>query len=203
MTPRQRRLHRAGLEKAAGAQRKSWLGRFTPLTGVQSGWIKSLLTVWGECVGGKTKAQYRLENARRFWSDVKQSEWSDSQLTRFTAALEQARSEGFRGAQVALRARAILWPVTLSQLIDEAEKKDDADFMEQVMLEAFPPDDPVYIVGLRYYSTRRKIADIARELQMVAPWLTNREARKRVQWCLEIFCAKVFLSARCKTYKTN
>ncbi len=48
MTPRQRRLHRAGLRKVAAAPRKSWLGRFTPLNGIQSAWIKSLLTVWGE-----------------------------------------------------------------------------------------------------------------------------------------------------------
>lgn len=199
MTPRQKRLYRAGLEKAASARRKSWLGRFTPLTGIQSGWIKSLLSVWGECVGGKTKAQYRLENARRFWSEVSQSEWSDSQLARFTAALEQARGEGFKGAQVALRARAILWPVTLSELIEESAKQDDAGFMEEVMLETFSAADPVYIVGMRYYTTRRKIADIARELQQVAPWLTNREARERVRWCLEIFRAKVFLTARRKT----
>lgn len=201
MTPRQKRIHKAGLEKAAGAQRKSWLGRFTPLTGVQSGWIKSLLAVWGECVGGKIRAQYRIEGTGRFWSGVSQSEWSDSQLTRFTAALEQARMEGFRGAQIALRARTILWPVTLSELIEETERKDDVDFMEQVMLEAFSDDDPVYVVGKRYYTSRRKIADIARDLQQIAPWLTNREARKRVQWCLEIFRAKVFLTARCKTHK--
>lgn len=53
MTPRQRRLQRAGLETVAAAPRKSWLGRFTPLNGIQSAWIKSLLTIWGEraCVG--------------------------------------------------------------------------------------------------------------------------------------------------------
>ncbi|EDJ9088458.1 hypothetical protein GFI45_25995, partial [Salmonella enterica subsp. enterica] len=66
-------------------------------------------------------------------------------------------------------------------------------------LEAFSVADPVYIVGMRYYTTRRKIADIARDLQLVAPWLTNREARERVRWCLEIFRAKVFLTARRKT----
>lgn len=47
MTPRQRRNHRAGLETVSKATRKSWLGRFTPLSGIQSAWIKSLLTVWG------------------------------------------------------------------------------------------------------------------------------------------------------------
>jgi len=196
MTPRQRRIHVEGLGKAASAPRKSWLGKFTPLTGVQSAWIKSLLTVWGECAGGKTRAQYRLENCSQFWSEVKQSEWSDSQLSRITEALGQAREEGFRGVQAALRARAILWPVTLSALIEESERRDDADFIEQIMLNTFDLHDPVYLVGLQFYTTRKKISDITRELQHVAPWLTDGEARKRVRWCLEIFQAKVFLTVR-------
>ncbi|MBL2345036.1 hypothetical protein ELJ07_22520, partial [Klebsiella pneumoniae] len=45
-----------------------------------------------------------------------------------------------------------------------------------------------------YYTTRKKISDITREIQLVAPWLTDSEARKRVRWCLEIFRAKAFLS---------
>ena len=196
MTPRQRRLHIAGLGKAAAAPRKSWLGKFTPLTSVQSGWIKSLLTVWGECVGGKTRAQYRLENCSQFWTEVKESGWSDTQLSRITAAIEQAHSEGFRGPQAAMRARTILWPVTLKDMIEESSRRDDADFMEQVMLKTFKADDPVYLVGHQFYTTRKKISDITRELQQVAPWLTNGEARKRVRWCLEIFSAKVFLSVR-------
>jgi hypothetical protein len=50
MTPRQRRQHLAGMGIVATAPRKSYLGKFTPLTSVQSAWVKSLLTVWGECV---------------------------------------------------------------------------------------------------------------------------------------------------------
>lgn len=196
MTPRQRRNHVEALGKAAAAPRKSWLGKFKPLTGVQSGWIKSLLTVWGEVVGGKTRAQYRLENCSQFWSEVKKSEWSDTQLSRITEALDKARDEGFRGVQAALRAKAILWPVTLSELIDESERRDDSDFIEQVMLATFDSQDPVYLVGLQFYTTRKKISDITRELQVVAPWLTRGEARKRVRWCLEIFQAKVFLAVR-------
>lgn len=48
MTPRQRRNHFEALGKAAAAPRKSWLGKCILLTGIQSGWIKSLLTTWGE-----------------------------------------------------------------------------------------------------------------------------------------------------------
>lgn len=197
MTPRQRRQHYAGLGIVAAAPRKSYLGKFTPLTTIQSAWIASLLTVWGECVGGKTRAQYRLENCSRFWTQAKEAEWSDTQLSRITAAIEQARQEGFRGAQSVVRAKTILWgPLSIRELIEETERRDDANFIEGVMLQTFKSDDPVYLVGMQFYTTRNKISDIARELQSVAPWLTNGEARKRVRWCLEIFKAKIFLSVR-------
>lgn len=69
-------------------------------------------------------------------------------------------------------------------------------FKSAAELMAWQREDPVYIVGRQYYTTRKKISDITRELQSLAPWLTDSEARKRVRWCLEIFRAKVFLSAR-------
>ena len=196
MTPRQRRLHQQGLATVAAAPRKSWLGRFTPLTNIQGGWIKSLLTVWGECFGGKIRAQYRLGNCSRLWAGAKDSDWSESQMSRITDAIEQARAEGYRGPQAIVRAHTILWPVTLGEIIDKAEDEDDADFIEEVMLKTFKTDDPVYLVGMQFYTTRNKISDIARELRLVAPWLTNGEARKRVRWCLEIFRAKIFLAVR-------
>jgi hypothetical protein len=94
------------------------------------------------------------------------------------------------------RAHEILWPRPSVSIIDEAIRKDDTDFVEQSVLLALDLNDPVYLVGLQYYTTRKKISDITRELQVIAPWLTVDEARKRVRWCLEIFRAKVFLSAR-------
>lgn len=194
MTPRQRRLHQQGLATVAAAPRKSWLGRFTPLTNIQGGWIKSLLSTWGEGVRGG--AAPRMPREHSCWNVIRRGRWSDKALERFTVALDQARSEGFKGEQALKRAHCIIWPQTPSSVIDEAITNDDVDFIEESVLSAFDINDPVYIVGLQYYTTRRKIADISRELQAIAPWLTDGEARKRVRWCLEIFRAKVFLSSR-------
>lgn len=196
MTARQKRNWYSTLERAAAAPRKNYLGRFTALNTIQSAWIKSLLTTWGEIVGGKTTAQYRLENCNRLVSSAKDDGWSDDQLSRITDALKQAKKEGFKGRQAVVRAHTILWPLTLRVMIEQSGRKDDADCIEQAALQAFKSDDPVYIVGVRYYTTRTKIADITRELQLVAPWLTKDEARKRVSWCLEIFRAKIFLAVR-------
>ncbi|HCR0603723.1 TPA: hypothetical protein OMS75_000596 [Enterobacter cloacae] len=200
MTPRQRRQYFEGLGKTAMAPRKSWLGKSILLNDVQSGWIKSLLTVWGECFRGGTAPAKPCGHS--CWHVIRGKNWSDKALERFTAALNQAREEGYRGEQAMRRARSILWPEPAASVIDEAMTFDDAEFMEDVVLQAFDLKDPVYLVGRQYYTTRKKISDITRELQSLAPWLTDSEARKRVRWCLEIFRAKVFLSAR-KSLKEN
>mgnify|MGYP000985309582 FL=1 len=194
MTPRQRRNHIEALGKAAMAPRKSWLGKSILLNDVQSGWIKSLLTVWGENVRGGTAPAKPCGHS--CWNILRGKNWSDKALERFTEVLNQARDEGFRGEAALRRARSILWPESPVSVIDQAMSIDDAKFMENVVLQAFDLKDPVYIVGRQYYTTREKIADITRDLQHLAPWLTDSEARKRVRWCLEIFRAKVFLSAR-------
>ncbi|EPZ8354691.1 hypothetical protein ACXWYY_000134 [Enterobacter hormaechei] len=194
MTPRQKRQYFEGLGKTAMAPRKSWLGKSILLTDVQSGWIKSLLTVWGECVRGGTAPAKPCGHS--CWNVLRGKNWSDKALERFTVALNKARDEGFRGEAALRRARKILWPEPPVRVIDEAIDSDDAKFMEDVVLQTFDLKDPVYIVGRQYYTTRKKIADITRDLQSLAPWLTDNEARKRVRWCLEIFRAKVFLSAR-------
>lgn len=194
MTPRQRRLYKSAIEKAAQAPRKSWLGRFTPLNSIQSAWVRSLLTVWGESVRGGTAPAKPCSHS--CWNIVRGKNWSDKALERFTAALNQAREEGFRGEQAMRRARSILWPEPPTNLIDEAITSDDVEFVENAVLKAFDLTDPVYVVGRQYYTTRKKVSDISRELQSIAPWLTEREARERVNWCLQIFRAKVYLSAK-------
>lgn len=194
MTPRQRRLQQSALEAAAAAPRKSWLGRFTPLTAVQSAWIKSLLSVWGDGMRGDPAP--RKPRSHACWRLKKNMRWSDAALERFTAALKQAREEGFRGQQAMNRARDILWPAPAAGIIDTALENDDVEFVEHCVLEAFETSDPVYVIGRDFYTTRKKIADLTRDLQKIAPWLTERAARERVTWCLQIFRAKVFLVTR-------
>jgi len=194
LTHKKRREQQKAFEAAAAAPRKSWLGRFTPLTGIQSAWIKSLLTVWGESMRGGTAP--RKPKGHACWRFQKGMQWSDAALERFTVALTQAREEGYRGQQALNRAHSILWPAPAKSVIDTAIQDDDVDFVEQCVLQAFEATDPVYVIGTSYYTTRKKISDLTRDLQQIAPWLTADEARKRVRWCVEIFRAKVYLSAR-------
>lgn len=194
MTPLQRRRQNTAMSEVAIATHKRYLGRPELLTGIQSAWIKSLLTVWGEIQRGEVYP--RKPTAHSCWWSVKGERWSDKALERFTAAIEQARAEGFRGPNALKRAQVILWPKQESSLIDTAISNDDAEFMEKCVLDAFEVTDPIYIVGMSYYTTRKKISDITRELQKLAPWLTADQSRERVKWCLKIFQGKAFLAAR-------
>lgn len=194
MTPLQRRRQNTAMSEVAIATHKRYLGRPELLTGIQSAWIKSLLTVWGESQRGEVYP--RKPTSHSCWWSVKGERWSDKALERFTAAIEQARAEGFRGPNALKRAQVILWPKQESSVIDTAISNDDADFMEKCVLDAFEVTDPIYIVGMNYYTTRKKISDITRELQKLAPWLTADQSRERVKWCLKIFQGKAFLSAR-------
>ncbi|HCB1570401.1 TPA: hypothetical protein MYP23_003129 [Klebsiella quasipneumoniae] len=194
MTPLQRRRQNTAMSEVAIATHKRYLGRPELLTGIQSAWVKSLLTVWGESQLGETYP--RKPTAHSCWWSVKGTRWSDKALERFTAAIEQARAEGFRGPNALKRAQVILWPKNESSLIDTAISNDDAEFMEKCVLDAFEVTDPIYIVGLNYYTTRKKISDITRELQKLAPWLTADQSRERVKWCFKIFQGKIFLAAR-------
>jgi hypothetical protein len=194
MTPQQRRNHCDALAAVAAATHKRYLGRPALLTGIQSAWIQSLLSVWGDSMRGGMAP--RMFKGHACWRMLSGARWSDKALERFTAAIKQAREEGFHGQQALDRAHTILWPQPVISVIDAAIHRDDVDFVEQCVLRAFDIKDPVYIVGMSYYTTRNKIADITRALQHMAPWLTIDEARKRVRWCLEIFRAKVFLVTR-------
>ncbi|HID7931433.1 TPA: hypothetical protein ACXIDO_004304 [Klebsiella pneumoniae] len=194
MTPLQRRRQNTAMSEVAIATHKRYLGRPELLTGIQSAWIKSLLTVWGESQRGEVCP--RKPTAHSCWWSVKGERWSDKALERFTAAIEQARAEGFRGPNALKRAQVILWPKQESSVIDTAISNDDAEFMEKCVLDAFEVTDPIYIVGMNYYTTRKKISDITRELQKLAPWLTADQSRERVKWCLKIFQGKAFLAAR-------
>jgi len=194
MTPQQRRKQNTALNEVAIATHKRYLGRPELLTGIQSAWIKSLLTVWGESQRGTTFP--RKPTTHSCWWAIRGNRWSDKALERFTAALEQARSEGFRGPNALKRAQIILWPKQESSVIDSVISDDDADFVEKCVLDEFDVNDPIYVVGLSYYTTRKKISDITRELQKLAPWLTVEQSRERVKWCLKIFQGRAFLSAR-------
>lgn len=197
MTPSERKKYTAALLHCAGAPRKSWLGRFTPLTAIQSAWIKTLLTAWGEGYGGKTSEQIRIEGqGQDFWEHMRKTDWSEDKARQITEVMQTLRGEGLSGPSLLFSANRILFPGSLADYINDACDRENAEFMEAAILQAFNIHDPIFIIGKPYYTRRQSIARLARKLQELAPWLTDDKARERVKWCLQIFRAKVFLTVR-------
>lgn len=91
MTPMQRRRQNAAMSEVAVATHKRYLGRPELLTGIQSAWIKSLLTVWGESLRGSTFP--RKPTTHSCWWSVK---GSDGQIRRLSASLLQLNRQGLK-----------------------------------------------------------------------------------------------------------
>ncbi|MFP2517065.1 hypothetical protein [Buttiauxella agrestis] len=104
---------------------------------------------------------------------------------------------GHRGEGLLIRAELILWPQkTFGDTLTACGKRENEDFIEQAILRAVRIDDPVYIVGEYFYGKHKTIAYISHKLQVIAPWLTDKQARDRVKWCLEHFQSRVYLSLK-------
>jgi hypothetical protein len=54
-------------------------------------------------------------------------------------------------------------------VISNAIDRDEADFMEAVILKAFPVENMIYRVGKRYYASRQPLVDMARWMQSLRP----------------------------------
>ncbi|MCP6582490.1 hypothetical protein NL505_29100, partial [Klebsiella pneumoniae] len=80
------------------------------------------LTVWGE--GMRGGAAPRKPSGHSCLLGMKGDHWSDKALERFTAAIEQPRSEAYRGRQALSRPHAMLWPKTSTVAIDAATTVD-------------------------------------------------------------------------------
>lgn len=192
MTPRQKRIHQDAMEKIAAAPRKSWLGKFRPLTSVQSAWVKSLLTVWGESYGGRISEEVAFSGVS-FWRCIRSEEWSDNQAKRITETLKELHKAGYRGVELQRLAMAIIWPQrSLKDLISKTSGKEDGDFVEKCILNSLRPHDPVYIIGLSFYARRKRTSEIALQLQNIAPWLTRKQTEDRVRWCVSHFNCAVY-----------
>lgn len=202
MTPLQKRKNLQALQHCASAPRKSWLGRFTPLNDIQSAWVKALLCAWGETYGGRTCEERSLDGGhitpREFWARLSAADWTEERAEQITTVINELHSSGLRGEALLCTACQKLFPGSLAAAIGRAADREHADFMEEAILSAFTRDDPVRLVGMNYYTRHQKVSDIARSLQLVAPWLTPDKARERAKWALQVFRAKVFLAVRQK-----
>ena len=173
----------------AKAPRKSWLGKEKKLTPMQSRWVRAILCVWAEEYGGDG---YSGGDGCGIWKFI--SGWSMEETDRFLKVIEDLRKLGYKGDELLVKAKVILWPKrSISDMIQRANDEDEADFVEKAILKAYSINNPIYVIAHKYYVGRNTVQELANYLEgNIAPWLTNKQCADRVRWCISLFDAKVY-----------
>ncbi|SCC65717.1 hypothetical protein [Kosakonia oryziphila] len=177
----------------AKVPRRSYLGKYRRLKPSQERWIRSLLSLWGSVYGGS--GTEHLSGGGGMWSMIITG-WSGEQQEKIADVLTRLKKIGYSGENLIVMARAILWPKkSLNEIISNAIDRDEADFMEAVILKSFPEENLIYKVGKRYYSSRQPLVDMARWMQYhYAPFLTEKQCIDRIRWCVDLFNSSVFFT---------
>ncbi|GKP57909.1 hypothetical protein [Klebsiella quasipneumoniae] len=177
----------------ARVPRRSYLGKYRRLTPSQNRWVRSLLNHWGSVFGGS--GTEHLSGGGGMWSMIITG-WTGEQQEKITDVLARLRKMGYEGAKLIVMAKALLWPKkSLSDIIGNAIDQDEADFMEAIILKAFPKETMIYTIGKNYYKSRQPMVDMARWMQYhYAPFLTEKQCIDRVRWCVELFNSAVYFT---------
>ncbi|WP_350326565.1 hypothetical protein [Pectobacterium aroidearum] len=177
----------------ARAPRRSYLGKYHRLTPSQNRWVRSLLNHWGAVYGGS--GTEHLSAGGGMFSQA-ETGWSCEQQERMATVLDGLRDMGYKGDDLLIMAKKILWPKkSLGDLLGDAGDEEEAAFMERIILKSFSKENPVYEIGRDYYTWNKTMIDMARWLNRKhAPLLTEKQCIDRVRWCIELFNSAVYFT---------
>ncbi|OJB84517.1 hypothetical protein A9Q61_12615 [Yersinia ruckeri] len=186
----------------AKAPRRSYLGKLQRITPVQDRWVRSVLNMWGQAVGGDTAPTGSCGVIGRL---MIVSAWDENKGASIVKAVEDLHKLGYRGTELFQKAKEIINPRnSFSNLFARANEGEEAAFVDQVVLKAFTQSNPIRAVAIQYYCERKDMQEIACYLNRVhAPHLTLKQCIDRIRWCREIFNATLFHLLRSEVEKEN
>ncbi|WP_392559769.1 hypothetical protein [Orbus mooreae] len=178
-------------QSIATAPRKSYLGKLQNITPSQKRWIKYILNMWGDKMGGSCVPARCVSVIGRL---MVREEWAENKGQLIVKTVNEFYKLGYRGDELFKKVREIIIPKSsFSELLKNAQEDQDAKFVDAVIAKTFDVNSPLRIVAKKYYCERRSIKDIADYLSIIGGVLiTEKMARDRVKWCLELFDAKVY-----------
>lgn len=182
----------------ANAPRKSYLGKYRRLTPAQNCWVRSLLNHWGGVYGG-CQTKHLSNSGSGVWSMILTG-WTGEQQAQIAKVLSELRKMGYSGDKLLILAKAIIFPKkSLSVLIDNLGDKEEADFINEIILKSFKKDNPIYEIGKDYYTYNKTITGMACWMRChYAPFLTEKQCVDRVRWCIELFNSTIFFALKDK-----
>lgn len=182
----------AGVRSAADMRRLFGNGWKT-INRSQQAWIRHLLTLWGQHLGGEDYDRCEVNVIGRL---MMRCEWSEQKGRQIEKIVSELHCEGLRGEELFRKARDLLIPQSsTANIIALAKESDDAAFVESVMVKTFGKDNPVRNVARLRYCKRKSVQNIGSSLIYFAG-ISQKEARNRMEWALDILEGEMFYAIK-------
>jgi hypothetical protein len=182
----------AGVRSAADMRRLFGTGWKT-INRSQQAWIRHLLTLWGQHLGGDDYDRGEVNVIGRL---MMRCEWSEQKGKQIEKIVSELHCEGLRGEELFRKARDLLMPQTsTSNIIALAKESDDAAFVEVVMVKTFGRDNPIRNMARLRYCKRKSAQNIASCL-IYHTGLSAKEGRNRTEWALDILEGEMFYAIK-------
>lgn len=182
----------AGVRSAADMRRLFGTGWKT-INRSQQAWIRHLLTLWGQHLGGEDYDRGEVNVIGRL---MMRCEWSEQKAKQIEKIVSQLHCEGLRGEELFRKARDLLIPQSsASNIIALAKESDDAAFVEAVMVKTFGRDNPIKNVARLRYCKRKSVQNIGASL-IYFTGISQKEARNRMEWAIDILEGEMFYAIR-------
>ncbi|MDU4288351.1 hypothetical protein [Mixta calida] len=189
----------AGIRSSADMRRLFGTGWKT-INRSQQAWIRHLLTVWGDHLGGEDYDRGEVNVIGRL---MMRCEWSEQKGKQIEKIVSQLHCEGLRGEELFRKARGLLIPQSsTANIIALAKESDDAAFVESVMVKTFGKDNPLRNVARLRYCKRKSAQNIGSCL-IYYTGISSKEARNRIEWAMDIIEGEMFYAIKREMEKEN
>jgi len=159
----------------------------------QQAWIRHLLGVWGDHLGGEDYDRAEVNVIGRL---MMRCEWSEQKGRQIEKIVSQLHCEGLRGEELFRKARDLLIPQSsTANIIALAKESDDAAFVESVMVKTFGKDNPLRNVARLRYCKRKSVQNIGSSLIYYCS-ISPKAARNRMEWAMDILEGEMFYAIK-------
>jgi len=179
--------------RSAAEMRRLFGNGWKTINESQRAWIRHLMTVWGDHLGGEEYERGEINVIGRL---MMRSEWNEQKAKQIEKIVTELHCEGYRGEELHRKARDLLIPQSATgNIIALAKESDDAAFMESVMVKTFGRDNPIRSVARLRYCSGKSAQKMIQSL-VYFTGITSKEARNRMEWSLEILEGEMFYAVK-------
>ncbi|WP_426577710.1 hypothetical protein ACP179_06505 [Xenorhabdus stockiae] len=160
--------------------RQKWCRGVKKITPSDRTWVRYMLMLWGaENQGDDSPVSGNINIIGRL---MVREAWDDGTTTAIKLVMTNYAKLGYTGKELLEKVKEVIMPnkSTLGAL-RLAKEKDDAEFVEKCMTEAFTVDNPIRDVVIKRYKMRRSSQSILESLSHKTG-IDIDSAKRRVRW---------------------